>query len=317
MRVEAGPPKGTTPRVEPPPPTSRADEPPTGWRLWMLAMRPRTLTIAVAPVVAGAGWAWAEFATLRPLPLLVALVAALLIQAGTNLWNDLGDSLRGGDQPLRQGPPRVTALGWASPDRVRHAALTCFALAALGGLYLGWVGGWPVVALGTASLLAGWAYSGGPRPIAYTATGEIFVILFFGIGAVGGTVWLMADALSWRAVLLGVAIGLPAAGVLMANNYRDLEHDRLVGRRTLAIRLGVDGAKLAYAAFVLLPFPLLLSPLMPAGAWVALLAAPWAVKLLLAFAATPRGPAFNGLLAGTARYQLVLSALVAAGVVAL
>lgn len=317
MRVEAGPPKGTTPRVEPPPPASRADEPPTGWRLWMLAMRPRTLTIAVAPVVAGAGWAWAEFAALRPLPLLVALVAALLIQAGTNLWNDLGDSLRGGDQPLRQGPPRVTALGWASPDRVRRAALTCFALAALGGLYLGWVGGWPVVALGAASLLAGWAYSGGPRPIAYTATGEIFVILFFGIGAVGGTVWLMADALSWRAVLLGVAIGLPAAGVLMANNYRDLEHDRLVGRRTLAIRLGVDGAKLAYAAFVLLPFPLLLSPLMPTGAWVALLAAPWAVKLLLAFAVTPRGPAFNGLLAGTARFQLALSALVAAGVVAL
>ena len=314
MRVDSGPPKGASPRVEPPPPTSRADQPPTGWRLWLLAMRPRTLTIAVAPVLAGAGWAWAEFAALRPLPLLVALLAALAIQAGTNLWNDLGDSLRGGDQPLRQGPPRVTALGWAGPERVRRAALCCFALAALGGVYLGAVGGWPILALGAASLLAGWAYSGGPRPIAYTALGEVFVVLFFGIGAVAGTVWLMADAVSWRTVLLGIAIGLPAAGVLMANNYRDLEHDRMVGRRTLAIRLGNDASKLAYAAFVLLPFPVLLSPLMPVGAWACLLAAPWAVRLLLAFAATPRGPAFNQLLAGTARYQLALAALLAVGV---
>lgn len=313
MRVESGPPKGTSPRVEPPPQASRADEPPTGWRLWLVAMRPRTLTIAVSPVVAGAGWAWAEFAALRPLPLLVALLAALLIQAGTNLWNDLGDSLRGGDQPMRQGPPRVTALGWASPDRVRRAALGCYALAGLGGLYLVTVGGWPILALGAASLVAGWAYSGGPRPIAYTALGEVFVVAFFGIGAVCGIVWLMGDAASWRAVLVGVAIGLPAAGVLMANNYRDLEHDRLVGRRTLAIRLGTDSSRLAYAAFVLAPFPMLLIPVLPVGAWLCLLAAPWALRLSLAFATTPRGPAFNALLAGTARYQLLLASLLALG----
>ncbi|WP_291721359.1 1,4-dihydroxy-2-naphthoate octaprenyltransferase [Magnetospirillum sp. 64-120] len=314
MRVEAGPPKGSSPRVEPPPPSSIADEPPSGWRLWMLAMRPRTLTIAVAPVIAGAGWAWAEFAAIRPLPLLVALLAALLIQAGTNLWNDLGDSLRGGDQPMRQGPPRVTALGWASPERVRRAALCCFALAGLGGLYLGYVGGWPILALGAASLVAGWGYSGGPRPIAYTPLGEVFVVAFFGIGAVCGIVWLMADMVSWRSVVLGIAIGLPAAGVLMANNYRDLEHDRMVGRRTLAIRLGTESSKLAYAVFVLAPFPLLLVPAMPGGAWLTLLAAPWALKLLLAFATTPRGPAFNALLAGTARYQLLLAVLLGVGV---
>jgi len=277
-------------------------------------MRPRTLTIAVAPVIAGAGWAWAEFAAIRPLPLLVALLAALLIQAGTNLWNDLGDSLRGGDQPMRQGPPRVTALGWASPERVRRAALCCFALAGLGGLYLGYVGGWPILALGAASLVAGWGYSGGPRPIAYTPLGEVFVVAFFGIGAVCGIVWLMADMVSWRSVVLGIAIGLPAAGVLMANNYRDLEHDRMVGRRTLAIRLGTESSKLAYAVFVLAPFPLLLVPAMPGGAWLTLLAAPWALKLLLAFATTPRGPAFNALLAGTARYQLLLAVLLGVGV---
>ncbi|MBR9971643.1 1,4-dihydroxy-2-naphthoate polyprenyltransferase [Magnetospirillum sulfuroxidans] len=315
MNVESGPPKGSAPRVEEPPPSSRADEPPTGWRLWLAAMRPRTLTIAVAPVIAGAGWAWTEFHAFRPIPLLVALLAAVLIQAGTNLWNDLGDALRGGDQPLRQGPPRVTALGWASPERVRRAAQLCFAAAALAGLYLGWVGGWPILALGAASLVAGWAYSGGPRPIAYTAVGEVFVIAFFGIGAVAGTVWLQAEAISARTVLLGLAIGLPAAAVLMANNFRDLEHDRMVGRRTLAIRLGGAGSKMAYAALVLLPFPLLLSPMMPVGAWLCLLAAPMAVRLLLAFAVTPRGPAFNAILAGTARFQVLLAVLLALGIV--
>ena len=276
-------------------------------------MRPRTLTIAVAPVLAGGAWAWVEFQAWRPLVLLAAVVAALLIQAGTNLWNDLGDCLRGGDQPLRQGPPRVTALGWASPKQVRSAAMACFALAAVIGLYLGWVGGWPIIALGVASMVAGWAYSGGPRPIAYTALGEIFVVAFFGIGAVAGIVWLQAETWSWRAMLIGVAVGLPAAGVLMANNYRDMEHDRMVGRRTLAIRLGGGGAMAAYAAFVLAPFALLLAPFMPVGGWLALAAAPWAVRLVLAFATTPRGPAFNALLAGTARYQLALAALLALG----
>ncbi|MCR6632517.1 MAG: UbiA family prenyltransferase [Magnetospirillum sp.] len=166
MRLEFGRPEGRAPTCGQP--ASPAAAPPTGLRLWLAAIRPRTLTIAVAPVVAGAGLAWHLTHDLRVWPLLATLLGALLIQAGTNLWNDVGDAARGGDQPLRQGPPRVTAQGWVSPERVRAAALLSFAAAALVGLYLAWVGGWPIVALGGASLAAGWAYSGGPRPIAYT-----------------------------------------------------------------------------------------------------------------------------------------------------
>lgn len=308
MRVDPGTSRQTPTHGQP---ASHAAEPPTGLRLWLMAARPRTLTIAVAPVVAGAGLVWAQTHALSPLPLVAALLGALLIQVGTNLWNDVGDAARGGDQPLRQGPPRVTALGWATPERVRVAALLSFAAAGLVGLYLAWVGGWPIVALGVASLVAGWAYSGGPRPIAYTALGEVFVLAFFGVGAVGGTVWLQTAALTPAALVLGVAIGLPACAVLMANNYRDLEADRLVGRRTLAIRLGPDGSKLAYAGMILGPFAVLMSPAAPAGGWLTLAAAPLALKLVVAFAGTPRGPAFNQILAGTARYQLVLAALVA------
>jgi 1,4-dihydroxy-2-naphthoate octaprenyltransferase len=311
MKIEGGhqPDAPTTP-----PPASRSDQPPTGWRLWLLAIRPRTLTIALSPVLVGAAAAWAEFEAFALLPLLATLAGAVLIQAGTNLWNDLGDALRGGDQPMRQGPPRVTALGWAPPERVRRAALTCFALACLAGLYLCWVGGWPILALGTASLLAGWAYSGGPKPIAYTALGEGVVVAFFGIGAVAGTMWLQAGQVGAEAIVLGLAIGLPAGAVLMANNYRDLEADRMVGRRTLAIRLGADGSRMAYAAMMLAPFPLLMSPLAPAGGWVALAVAPLAVRLVLAFATQPRGPAFNAILGATARFQLFLAVLMAVGV---
>lgn len=283
------------------------DQPPTGWRLWLAAVRPRTLTIAVAPVMVGAGLAFSLSRTLHVLPLAVTLLGAVLIQAGTNLWNDLSDALRGGDQPLRPGPPRVTALGWAAPERVRRAALISFAAAASAGLYLAMAGGWPVVALGLASLAAGWAYSCGPKPISYTALGEVFVLAFFGLGAVTGTVWLQLHALPVQAWVLGLAMGLPAAAVLMVNNYRDMEADRQVGRRTLAIRLGPAGSKAVYAALVLAPFTML--------GWLALAVLPLAVKLVRDFCVTPRGPAFNGILAATARFQLVLAALVVIGLI--
>ncbi|OAN53199.1 1,4-dihydroxy-2-naphthoate octaprenyltransferase [Paramagnetospirillum marisnigri] len=297
------------------PDASRADQPPDGWRLWWLAVRPRTLTISVAPVVAGAALAWHDLGRLDTAPLVAALVGALTIQAGTNLHNDVADALRGGDQPLRQGPPRVTALGWASPGRVRRAALACFALAALVGLFLVWRGGWPIAALGLASLVAGWAYSGGPRPIAYTPLGEVFVIAFFGIGAVGGTYFLQAFTLTAQTLVVGAAVGAIAAAVLMANNYRDMEADRLAGRRTLAIWAGAETAKLIYGTLILLPLGVLASPLGPVGGILSLGAVPLALLLFRRFVSTPRGPAFNAILAATARLQLVTAALLAIGLV--
>lgn len=313
MKLESGQPEKPSLVVEGQH-ASRADQPPDGWRLWWLAIRPKTLTISIAPVVAGSALAFADLGGLDPKPFAASLLGALAIQAGTNLYNDVGDAVRGGDQPLRQGPPRVTALGWATPERVRRAALASFALAALVGLYLAWLGGWPIVALGLASLLAGWAYSSGPKPIAYTPTGEAFVIAFFGIGAVGGTYYLQTLSLTGQSIMVGTAIGAVAAAVLLANNYRDMEADRLAGRRTLAIRAGIEASKAIYGMLLLSSIALLASPLGPKGGWLCLGALPFALWLILRFATQPRGPAFNAILASTARFQLLLAGLLAVGV---
>ncbi|MFD2234110.1 1,4-dihydroxy-2-naphthoate octaprenyltransferase [Phaeospirillum tilakii] len=296
-------------------PASPADLPPAGWRLWWLAIRPRTLTMAVAPVLAGTALGWAEGGHFDPRPFLAALGGALMIQAGANLYNDVGDALRGGDQPLRQGPPRVTALGWATPARVRAAAIACFGLACLFGLYLIALGGVPILLLGLASLAGGWCYSGGARPISYGPYGELCVIAFFGIGAVAGSAYLQTGTLLGSAVLVGLALGAVAAAVLMANNYRDMEPDRLVGRRTLAIQLGPRHSRFLYAAMVLAPFALLAGPTGPAGGWVTLAALPLAIGLIHRFFTEPRGPAFNRILGLTARLQLVMAALLSLGVV--
>ncbi|MBF0267574.1 MAG: 1,4-dihydroxy-2-naphthoate octaprenyltransferase [Alphaproteobacteria bacterium] len=286
---------------------------PHGLKLWWQAIRPRTLTIAVSPVLAGAALAYADQGGIDPLLAAAALLGALSIQAGTNLYNDAGDYLKGGDQPLRQGPARVTAMGWASPSQVKRAAFLCFLLAALTGLFLILAGGWPILALGLASLLAGWAYSSGPRPIAYTPLGELFVIGFFGLGAAGGSYYLLAQSLTRPVLMAGLALGFIAAGVLMANNYRDLEPDRLAGRRTLAILAGPELSKVLYALFIVLPFVLVMPPLGPSGGWLVLLLAPLAYKLLRDFLMLPRGPAFNSILAATAAYQMAFACLLALG----
>lgn len=280
--------------------------------MWLAGARPRTLTIAVAPVLPATALAAQDGRPISPLVVFAALAAAVLIQAGTNFWNDVADGIRGGDGAGRQGPPRLTAMGWASPQAVRHAARMCFALASCCGLYLGWVGGWPIIALGIASLLAGWAYSCGRLPISHTPLGELFVVAFFGIGAVGGVAWLLTGRVGPQAVLLGLAIGLAAAAVLHVNNTRDIESDSRAGRRTLAIVLGPRGAGFAYAA--MLVAPLVLLPLLPGG-WLALVAAPEALRLIYAFATRPAGPRFNALLGETARYQLLLAGLAAVGMV--
>lgn len=282
---------------------------PTGWKLWLAAARPRTLVLAVAPILAGMALAWSRFGAFDGAILAVTLMAALLIQAGTNLWNDMGDALRGADLPMRLGPPRVTALGWASPAQVRAAAMLCFALALLCGLVLAWRGGWPIAWLGLASLVSGWAYSGGKRPLSHTPVSEVFVIAFFGIAAVCGTLWLQAGALTWDSVLVGTAFGLPAAAVLMANNYRDRDADLLGRRSTLAIVLGDRGAQAAYGILLMLPFPLLAV----LGHWLVLAALPEAIRLVHCFVTTPRSPEFNRILAHTARCQLLMAVLFAVG----
>ena len=203
-----------------------------------MASRPRTLSLSITPVAVGTALAWALDRQIHWPAVLAALIASMFIQLGTNLHNDAVDSERGGDGPDRIGPPRMTAMGLLDGRSVKHGACTCFAAAALMGLYLIAVGGWPIFVLGILSIAAGFAYTGGPWPIAYTPLGEVFVIAFFGLGAVGGTYWLCAGYLGVPVLASGLALGLMTGAVLLVNNFRDRAADARVGRRTLAIMAG-------------------------------------------------------------------------------
>jgi len=280
---------------------------------WWLAIRPKTLSVSVAPVLLGSAAAWSQTHLFAWLPALLALLAAMLIQIGTNLHNDVSDFERGADTPSRLGPPRATAMGWLPPAAVRRGAWIAFGLAFGLGAYLAWRGGWPIVAIGLAALLAGWAYTGGPRPIAYTASGEVFVWLFFGVVAVGGSCYLQTLTVDAAALLAGAMLGLPAAGVITVNNTRDLDTDALAGKRTLAVFLGRRAMRAIYAAEMLLPFVLLpaLAALTTKSAWFALplLLLPAALGQIKRFRRTAPGPVFNELLARTAGLQFLYSAL--------
>jgi 1,4-dihydroxy-2-naphthoate octaprenyltransferase len=285
---------------------------PAKWMAWILAARPKTLTISVAPVLAGTALAWQEGGKFAALPMLAALLAAIFIQAGTNLHNDAADYEKGGDREGRIGPRRAVAQGWLSAKDVHRVAFTSFALAGVLGLYLAVIGGWPIILVGALSLLCGYGYSGGPRPISYTPLGELFVLFFFGLVAVGGSYWLQLHVLSAGALLTGVAIGSFASAVLMVNNYRDLEADRAVSRKTLAVVLGRPFSRLVYAGLLLAPFPL--SMLVSKGVGLVWLALPLALILLRAFWRSAPGEAFNRILAGTAMAQLLYALLFVIGV---
>jgi 1,4-dihydroxy-2-naphthoate octaprenyltransferase len=290
---------------------------PSGWRLWWAAARPRTLTIAVTPVLLGCALAHVGGAPLDWMVALTTLACALAIQIGTNLHNDSADFMRGNDRAERIGPLRVTAAGWARPDQVKHAAMAAFAAALALGTLLVVKGDWPILLLGLAALFAGWAYSGGPRPISHSALGELFVLFFFGIAAVAGSHYLQSGLLSPVALLAGAAVGSMAAAVLLVNNFRDRVEDTAAGRRTLAARLGPPGARRAYAAMVLLPFlvpPLLVGlGALPPGGLAAYLALPQAIALSRSLGETD-GIALNPILARTALTQFFFGLLLAIGI---
>ncbi len=283
-----------------------------------MAARPRTLTLSLAPVAVGAALALAHGGLFRWSAVLVALVASALIQIGTNLHNDAADGARGDDGPERLGPRRVTAAGLLDARTVEKGAAACFTGAALGGLYLVWLGGWPILTLGVVSIVCGWLYSSGPRPISATPYGEIFVLAFFGFGATCGTYFLATGRLEGVALYAGAALGLFAAAVLLVNNHRDRVEDARNGRRTLAILLGPDGSGALYAGLMLAPFALLVpiaSRLSAIPVLAALAAAPFALWLIRRFLREPAGPGFNLILARTAQCQALFAALLCVGAI--
>ena len=275
---------------------------------WFLACRPKTLSVSLSPVLVGSAIAWHDSGALLWLPLLAAALGAAFIQIGTNLFNDVGDFLRGTDTPDRLGPKRATAEGWLTPGKVKAGAWLSFALAFVCGIYLVWHGGWAIVAIGLASLAAGWAYTGGPKPIAYGPLGEVFVFIFFGLVAVGGSYYLQTFSLTATALAAAALVGIHAAAVITVNNYRDLDGDARSGKNTLAVRLGRPATRRIYAAEMLAPYVLL--PLLAGLGWpgaLPLLSLPLAFRLIHRFHNEAPGPAFNDILAATAGSATICS----------
>jgi 1,4-dihydroxy-2-naphthoate polyprenyltransferase len=300
------------------PQITAAQEPPSPAAVWLMAVRPFSLTLSIAPVAAGAALAWANAGKL-PWPVLAAAaIASALIQIGTNLYNDAADYLRGAHRADRVGPLSVVARGLLSPAALIRAAWLSFACAALAGLYLVYVGGWPILLLGVLSIACGWAYTGGPLPIAYTPLAELFVIAFFGVGAVSGTYWLCTGTLGAAAIVCGLAIGCFAAAVLLVNNYRDIKEDKRVGRYTIAIALGPETARALYAAMMAAPFGLLvfLGRLMPhTHVWAAFASVPLAISLIARQYREPPGPGLTRILVRTVQTQTLFTALLSIGAV--
>ena len=210
---------------------------------WVLATRPRTLSAAAAPVVAGSGFAAAD-GVFAPLPALAALVGALFIQIATNLANDYYDFVKGGDTGDRLGPVRVTQAGILPPEAVLTGMVVTLGLATLTGVYLASVAGWPVIAIGLVSMLMGVCYTGGPYPLSYHGLGDVFVFVFFGPVAAATTYFVQAQAWSPGSILAGVGLGAFSTAMLVVNNLRDRETDGAAGKRTLAVRFG-DGFSVA------------------------------------------------------------------------
>jgi 1,4-dihydroxy-2-naphthoate octaprenyltransferase len=290
---------------------------------WLMAARLRTLPAAVAPVLVGTAIAVTR-SEFRVLAFIAALLGAVFIQIGTNLSNDYSDARRGADTEERIGPVRVTAGGLVPPSTVLLWTYLAFGAAVLCGVYLIAVAGWELLVVGVASILAGILYTGGPRPYGYEGLGELFVFLFFGIVAVAGSAFAQLSSWPWESFVLAVPVGLLAAAILVVNNVRDIEGDRRAGKRTLAVRMGREGARTEYALFVLLAFAILVPAaaieIADSGAWTALawlaplVLLPLALKLIGVVRDHADGPTMNLALARTAVLQLAFCVLLAAGI---
>ena len=285
---------------------------------WVLAARPKTLTASVAPVVVGTGVAVAfSSAPVRWWLPPVALLSATCIQIGTNLVNDVADFEKGADTAERLGPVRVTQSGLLHGRHVMLAAAAWFGLAALLGVPLVQAGGVPILVIGLLSLVAGYAYTTGPFPLAYLGLGELFVMIFFGLAAVKGMAYVLAGQGLWPwAELAALQVGLQSATLLAVNNFRDMDGDRRAGKRTLAARFGVSFARAEIAVLVALPFAAgagWLSAGKPWAALLPLLTLPLGVRLVWSVWHEPPGRRFNVFLAWSALLQLLFAALLGAG----
>ena len=284
--------------------------------IWILAARPKTLWAALAPVAVGTAIAARE-GHIRPGVTIAIAVAALLIQIGANLANDVFDFLKGADTADRLGPLRVTGAGLLTPQQVKRGMVAVFAAAIAIGFYLAWVGGWPIVAIGLLSIGAAIAYTGGPWPFGYHGLGDLMVFLFFGLVAVGGTVYLHAGAWLVSSLWGAIPMGALATTILVVNNVRDLATDQEAGKRTLAVRLGRRASEIEYFLLVLLAYVTVALHWWKTGGSPAMLLPLASLPLAglnLQALITRNGARLNQTLARTAGLQALFGGLFVAGI---
>lgn len=286
------------------------------WRAWFLAARPKTLSAAVAPVIVGTALAYRDRGEVLWTYAALALAGGLLIQIATNFINDAIDFRKGADTHERLGPLRVTQAGLLDAETVMRGSYVCLFLAALCGIPMVYRAGWPLLVVGLLSIAMAYLYTGGPYPLAYHGLGELFVMIFFGVAAVGGTYFVLTLEYGLDPFLMGIAVGSLAVAILAINNLRDIAGDRVAGKRTMAVRIGERAARGEVAVFALLPFVLVV--VMAFAASDLRLLAPLAA-LPLALALVVRvyrssGVALNRCLAMAGALQWAFAVAFAAGV---
>ena len=281
-------------------------------RNWVIAARPATLPAAVVPVLVGTT-AVLHLAPFRTLPFALAFLCSVLIQIGTNFANDVFDYHKGADTAERLGPTRVTQSGLIPPGRVLAATYLTFGLAALLGLYLVVIGGWPILVAGVLSILSGLAYTGGPYPLGYHGLGDLFVFVFFGLVAVTGSGYLQTGAIEPIALAAAIPTGFLVTAILVVNNLRDADTDHAAGKMTLAARFGRRTARVQYAILVLGAY--LFPPLLPLFDrttdvhWLPLLSLPLGLFLVRTVATHSDGPALNKTLKLTGMLHMLFGLL--------
>ena len=233
---------------------------PSTIKIWLAAIRPATLTASFVPIVVAGSLAWAQ-GHQKPDVLFACLLGALFIQIATNLHNDYEDFVRGADTEDRLGQARVTQKGWVTQRTVLQGALLTVFLAILCAAYLTYMAGWPIVVIAIFSLISGFAYTGGPKPLGYAGLGDVFVFLFFGLVAVCGTHYAMTLTWSIDAFFAAIPVGMMASAILVVNNLRDRLTDEKVGKRTVVVRFGEKFGRYQYISM------LVLSYLAPVVAW--------------------------------------------------
>lgn len=275
---------------------------------WILGARPRTLPAAIAPVVVATALVGADFNWFRAA---LALKVAVWLQIGVNFANDYSDGVKGTDAD-RVGPTRLVASGMATASAVKVAAIVSFAIASIAGAWLALLTTPWLILIGVVSIAAAWGYTGGKNPYGYKGLGDLSVFLFFGVVATMGTYYAQTEQITLLSFIVSIPMGALSCAILAINNLRDRPKDALVGKLTVAVRIGDRKARLMYVALLALAHLAAIATLIPT-ALLTVLALPMSISISRQVLSGISGKELIPVLGRTGKLQMVFSTLLAIG----